>query len=218
MNNPVNTCPGTTFHQARISRLTQTPTIHPSACIVNSHIGKWSEVGGGWSILESILDDYTYASGTDGIIHYARIGRFCSLASHVVINPGNHPMNRVTQHHITYRRQQYGLGADDDTLFEMRRSAFCVIDHDVWIGHGAMVMAGVHINTGAVIGAGAVVTHDVSPYHIVVGVPAVTIRKRFSDAVAEKLMASRWWRWDHEKLQERIDDLVDIDRFIEKYC
>ena len=42
-------------------------------------------------------------------IHQCQIGKFCSIASHVRINPGNHPMQRVTQHHMTYRRIEYGF-------------------------------------------------------------------------------------------------------------
>jgi|SRR6516162_649214 len=44
--------------------------------------------------------------------------------------------------------------------------------HDVWIGHGAVILPGVSIGTGAAIGAGAVVSKEVPPFAIVVGVPA----------------------------------------------
>jgi len=193
------------------------PTIHPNAVVDRSQLGPWTEVGSGWSILESVLGDYSYAAGSDGVIHYSRIGKFCSLASHVVVNPGDHPMERVTQHHCTYRRQQYYLGRDDETIFDRRRDAACEIGHDVWIGHGAMIMAGVRIGTGTVIGAGAVVTRDVSPYCIVAGVPAKTIGRRFSEDVITRLLASRWWNWTHAQLRERMDELNRIDRFLEKY-
>jgi phosphonate metabolism protein (transferase hexapeptide repeat family) len=205
-------------HQAdQRSRLSPHYTIHPTARVEGSELGQWTEVGPGWSVLETTLGDYTYAAGCDGVIHYSRIGKFCSLASHVVINPGNHPMKRVTQHHLTYRRRQYDMGADDEAFFDGRRSAACWIGHDVWIGHGAMIMAGVKVGTGAVIGAGAVVTRDVVPYCIVAGVPAAPIGQRFSDDVAARLLASRWWNWSHDQLRDRMGDLVQIERFLEKY-
>jgi maltose O-acetyltransferase len=56
------------------------------------------------------------------------------------------------------------------------------IDDDVWIGARAVVMPGVHIGTGAIVGAGAVVTKDVPQRGIVAGVPARLVRIRGGDA------------------------------------
>jgi phosphonate metabolism protein (transferase hexapeptide repeat family) len=198
--------------------LSQTPTIDASAVVRDSIIGEWTEVGFGWSILESTIGDYSYAAGSHGVIHYSKVGKFCSFASHVVINPGDHPMDRVSQHHFTYRRSRYAIGPDDAEVFDRRRSKSCQIGHDVWIGNGAKIMAGVCIGTGAVIGAGSVVTKDVLPYQVVAGVPAQTIRFRFSNEVIEKLLDSQWWNWSHDTLQRRMDDLVDLNRFLERYC
>jgi acetyltransferase-like isoleucine patch superfamily enzyme len=56
-----------------------------------------------------------------------------------------------------------------------------VIDADAWVGHGAIILAGVRIGRGAIIAAGAVVTKDVPPYEIHGGVPARRIGTRFED-------------------------------------
>jgi acetyltransferase-like isoleucine patch superfamily enzyme len=53
-----------------------------------------------------------------------------------------------------------------------------VIEDDVWIGAGAIVLPGVTIGKGSVVAAGAVVTKDVEPDSIVAGIPAALIRKR----------------------------------------
>lgn len=190
------------------------PTIHRTSVIRDSFIGSWTDIGPNCHIVESSIGDYSYAAGDASII-YAEVGRYCSIASHVRINPGNHPMDRVTQHHMTYRRVQYGLGEVDDlAFFEWRRDHRCVVGHDVWLGHGAVIMPGVRIGTGAVVGSGAVVTKDVAPYEIVVGVPARPIRKRFSDEVIARLLASAWWEWDRETLEARFEDLLDVERFL----
>jgi acetyltransferase-like isoleucine patch superfamily enzyme len=52
------------------------------------------------------------------------------------------------------------------------------IEEDVWIGSGCKILMGVTIGKGAVVGAGSVVTKDVPPYHVVVGNPAQTIKRR----------------------------------------
>ena len=52
-----------------------------------------------------------------------------------------------------------------------------VIGDNVWIGVKATILSGVHIGDGAIIGANAVVTHDVPPYSIAVGCPAKIIRQ-----------------------------------------
>ncbi len=53
-----------------------------------------------------------------------------------------------------------------------------IIDDDAWLGFGVIVLDGVKIGKGAVIGAGAVVRHDVPDGAIAVGVPARVVRMR----------------------------------------
>lgn len=53
-----------------------------------------------------------------------------------------------------------------------------VIEDDVWIGTGAVITKGVRIARGAIIGANSVVTRDIPPYAIAVGVPAKVIKER----------------------------------------
>jgi hypothetical protein len=199
-------------------QLSEEPTIHESCRIYKSEVGAWTELMRGTTLVESTFGDYSYTAGDVSII-YTDVGKFCSIASHVRINPGNHAMWRVTQHHATYRRRQFGFDAqDDEGFFNWRRAHRCIIGHDVWIGHAATVMPGVTVGTGAVIGAGAVVTKNVAPYQIVGGVPAKPIRQRFPDDVVARLLAIAWWDWDRATLEERFTELLDLDAFLLKYA
>ncbi len=196
--------------------LSEEPLLHEGAIVVRSRIGSWTEIGRGTRIADSTIGDYTYDDGEVSIAH-ADIGRFCSIANRVRINPGNHPMTRVTQHHMTYRRVQFGLSdEDDEDFFNWRRAHPCRIGHDVWIGHGAVVLPGVTIGTGAVVGAGAVVTRDIEPFQIVVGVPARPLRMRFPPDVADTILRSAWWDWSREELEERWHDLCDLGLFLRR--
>lgn len=198
--------------------LDEKPTIQEGAVIIDSKLGSWTEIGRNSQILESEIGDYTYDDGHVSIT-YAIVGRFCSIASYVRINPGNHPFERVTQHHMTYRQKKFKLAQEDDrSFFDWRRAHLCAIGNDVWIGHAAIILPGVKIGTGASIGAGAVVSKDVDPYQVVAGVPARVIKSRFSKPVIDRLLESAWWDWDRKTLETRLDDLNDIDVFLEKYC
>jgi hypothetical protein len=195
-----------------------TPQIHPAASVRDSLIGSYTDIGANWTVIESRLGDYSYLAGSDGAVIYTDIGKFCSIASHAVINPGNHPMERVTQHHCTYRRRRYGFAAfDDERIFDWRRSHRCRIGHDVWIGAGAKIMAGVRIGTGAVVAAGAVVTREVAPYQVVAGVPARPLRMRFAPEIIDRLMAIAWWDWDRETLKQRFADFSNLEKFLAAY-
>jgi acetyltransferase-like isoleucine patch superfamily enzyme len=56
-----------------------------------------------------------------------------------------------------------------------------VIEDDVWVGYGTIILSGVHIRQGSIISAGSVVTKDVEPFSIYAGVPARKIKNRFDN-------------------------------------
>ena len=89
----------------------------------------------------------------------------------------------------------------------------------MWIGHGAVILAGVTVGNGAAIGAGAIVTKDVPPFAIVVGNAATVLRRRFSEALIAKIEQVAWWNWPAEILAERLMDFrsLSTEAFVEKY-
>ncbi len=199
-------------------QLSEKPSINPTARIRKSYLGSYTDVGPGCSLNESSMDDYSYLAGHVSAT-WTEIGKFCSIAAQTRINPGNHPTWRVTTNHSTYRRRQYGLDeVDDEEFFAWRKSNSCKIGHDVWIGHGVVVTAGTNIGIGACIGAGAVVTKDIPPYAIAVGVPAKVKKFRFDEKTIERIMSVSYWDWDRETLEEYFADLRDLDAFLEKHA
>jgi phosphonate metabolism protein (transferase hexapeptide repeat family) len=195
------------------------PTVDPTASVKAATLGTFTEVGARTKLLEVELGDYSYVVN-DSDIAYAKIGKFTSIAAMTRINPGNHPMDRASQSHFSYRASAYFDGeCDEDDFFAWRRAHQVIIGHDVWIGHAVIVLPGRRIGTGAVIGAGAVVTEDIPAYAVAVGNPARVIRQRFSDNTAAGLQQLAWWDWPHERLRAALADLraLTADQFLEKY-
>jgi acetyltransferase-like isoleucine patch superfamily enzyme len=91
-----------------------------------------------------------------------RIGNDVLIGPYVVINSGNHTYSDST---VPIRIQGHS-------------AAPITIGDDVWIGAHATILPGVTIGRGAVVAAGAVITHDVPPYAITAGVPARVIKLR----------------------------------------
>ena len=202
-----------------MKKLSPEPTIDPTAIVTASVFGRYTEVGARSRVTETTFGDYSYVV-QDAEIIYTTIGKFCSIAAHTRINPGNHPMERITQAHFTYRASAYFDGEEDDLdFFSWRRDHAVTIGHDVWIGHGAIVLAGRAIGAGAVVAGGAVVTKDVAPYTIVAGNPARPIRRRFGEAVAERIERLAWWDWEHEALRAALPDFrsLGVEDFLAKY-
>jgi acetyltransferase-like isoleucine patch superfamily enzyme len=103
------------------------------------------------------IGPYTCLSG-----NYIKIGKACRIASHLGIYASNHNF------------------ADRERKIEEQGNSYkgIVIEDDCWLGSGVRVVDGVTVGQGSVIGAGAVVTKNIPPYSIAVGVPARVISQR----------------------------------------
>lgn len=88
------------------------------------------------------------------------IGRYCSFANNIKYFGANHPMKAVSMSPFFYI-PSFGKNVKDVT----REPLF--VGHDVWIGHGVIIMRKFHyIGNGAFIVAGPVVTKDVPAYSV----------------------------------------------------
>ena len=199
--------------------LSETPQIHPSAQVTDATLGRYTEIAEGCRIAEAEIGDYSYLM-QDCHVWCAAIGKFANIAASVRLNATNHPVDRPTLHHFTYRASDYWLDAEHEAdFFAARRARKVTIGHDTWLGHGSTVLPGVTVGDGAVVGAGAVVSKDVAPYTIVAGVPARPIRERFDRGIAARYQALAWWDWDHARLRDALDDFrqLSAEAFLEKH-
>ncbi len=143
------------------------------------------------------------------------IGRYSSIGSNVVIANENHPLDRLSTSGLFYDPL---LGCVSQRMLPQR--PFLMIGHDVWIGSNASILPGCRrIGHGAVIGAGAVVTHDVEPLAIVGGNPARVIRRRLEGEIAAAWIASRWWNHAPTTLvQHGVTNLPSAPFFSDSEC
>jgi phosphonate metabolism protein (transferase hexapeptide repeat family) len=195
------------------------PRIHGSAKLREVELGRFTIISERVVMAECSLGDYSYLSRNSEAI-YATIGKFCSIAADVRINAVNHPIDRISQHNITYRPNEFFLHAKVDKEFrEWRSAARVIIGHDVWIGHGAIILPGIKIGHGAVIASGAVVTKSVEPYAIVAGVPAKRIKWRFPKSIRTRIIKLAWWDWSHDALAKAVDDMrvLSVEAFLAKW-
>ena len=195
------------------------PVVHPSAVLRNARLGRFTEIKERVAFSDAELGDYSYVERQAEVI-YAKIGKFCCIAANTRINALEHPLERVSQHKMTYRANEYFLGAKLDGEFREKRQGKTVeTGHDAWIGHGAIIKPGVKIGHGAVVAAGAIVTHDVEPYAIVAGVPAKFMRWRFEPKISARIIGLAWWDWEHDRLAGVIEDMrvLSAEAFLEKY-
>lgn len=106
----------------------------------------------------TFLGEYVCIYGHGGV----EIGKNTLIAMHTCIVSSNH----------TIQNKDTLIRSQGDILLPVR------IGDDVWIGAGCRILGGVTIGDGCVVGAGTVVTKDLPPYSISVGVPSKVIKYR----------------------------------------
>lgn len=123
------------------------------------------------------------------IIRYGqnvKIGDNCLINHNNLLQPGKGPNGRITIGNyvhtgvnVMFLAFNHGFYTTEIPTKEQDYiDAPIVVEDDVWIGGGSIILSGVTIGKGAIIAAGAVVNKDVPQYAIVGGVPARVIKYR----------------------------------------
>ena len=142
------------------------------------------------------------------------VGAYCSISDQArILGGGEHAITRASTFPLKARlfdpAKRTGADAVD--------TGPTVIGNDVYIGVGAIVLSGVTIGDGAVVGAGAVVTKSVPAYAVVAGNPARIVRYRFESKTRDRLLALRWWDWDHKDVEAALPWFYrDIESFLDE--
>ena len=161
-------------------------TVYLKSVVKNSNI-----IVGDFTMYNDFVKDPRQFEKNNVLYHYPinhdklAIGKFCSIACGA----------------------KFSFTSANHTQASLSTYPFPIIGNDVWIGYEAVILSGVTIGDGAIIGTHAVVTKDVPPYTIVGGVPAKTIRKRFSDDTISALLNIKWWDWPEERIRHHISDI-----------
>lgn len=166
---------------------------------------------GDFTMYNDFVNDPTLFENNNVLYHYPinhdklQIGKFCSIAcgAKFLFNSANHTLSSLSTYPFPLFFEEWGLEKKDITNAWDNKGDI-VIGNDVWIGYEAVILAGVTIGDGAIIGTRAVVTKDVPPYTIVGGVPAKSIKKRFSEETISALLEIQWWNWSEERIARNI--------------
>ena len=205
--------------------------LYKSTRIIKSRIDANCSIGDNTSVLKSSISESVIINrncaidrgivgfgsylNQNTIVKNAEIGKFCCISWNVTIYGESKHNYRTPSMYTSYHWNRiFHSEIDKKSSQEPQSLSKTIIGNDVWIGNGAILINGIHVGDGAVIGAGAVVTKDVEPYTVVVGVPARSIKKRFDKDTIRRLLCIKWWDWPKDMIGEnesllRIEDLTE---------
>lgn len=178
----------------------------------NVLIAEHTKIAFPYYLKDIVLGEYSYIAKNCNIAN-TEIGKFCSIGPNFCCGLGVHPTNGISTSPMFYSMaKQNGITLSFDNKIEESKKT--IIENDVFIGANVTLLDGVKIGNGAIIGAGAVVTKDIPPYSIAVGVPAIVLKYRFTQVQMDNLQNIEWWNSDEQSLKNIVKYFFEVDKFI----
>lgn len=204
------------FYNCRVrdSSVGELASIGDDSIIIESDIADSVEIGRRNIIRQATIGRATY-TGSNCNISHANVGSYCAISWNVSIGGADHNYQKLAltpKFRITHDPEDARVPYPESWSME------CRIGNDVWLASGVCVLRGVSIGDGCVIGANSVVTRDIPPYSIAVGVPARVIRRRFSPSTIAFLEKNCWWCLSSSVLKAHADlfDLTDEAEIVQR--
>lgn len=181
--------------------------------IAGSQIDRTASVRSKARIYKSSLGRYSYVA-RGALLQNVNVGNFCSISEGCNIGMPSHPTDFISTSPVFLSGNNYLRTHFAKIPYE--NCPKTIIGNDVWIGAHAQIKSGITVSDGAIIAAGAVVTHDVPPYAIVGGVPARIIKYRFSEETISELSAVKWWNWTDGQIAKMGENFKAFDTFTDR--
>lgn len=166
---------------------------------LHSYIGRDVKLQGQVTIgnFSSLSDGLTEINAEKSKI---TIGNYCSIGRNFFPRTSSHFTEALSSSALLLER----IAPNKETFITHGEIN---IGNDVWIGANVTILGCIKVGNGAIIGAGAIVTKDIEPYSINVGIPSKKIGYRFSQELRTLLNSSKWWDLTPEKLIA-VDNLI----------
>lgn len=177
---------------------------------LNKH--NYTKIGDYTDISKITVGNYTYgtinARFFDNPDEELIIGSYCSIAGRVeFLCGGEHNYKKI----LSYPIERNFLGAS----YEAFAKGKIIIEDDVWIGQGTLILSGVKIGQGAIVAAGSIISKDVPPYAITDG--KRIIKYRFSEEIINELISIDFRKISKETItqyQDLFNKEVTVDDVI----
>ena len=182
--------------------------------IKKTKISSYAKICNNAYLYNVTVDKYSYI-GSNSIVNYAKIGKYCSISDNVNIGRGTHSTITISTSPVFFANKN--LLNKNYTRKKYNPYKLTIIKNDVWIGSNVFIKSGLIVGNGAIIGSGSIVTKNVPDYQIWAGNPAKFIKNKFNKKKISKLLKIKWWDWEEDKIKKYSNLFNNPKEFFDKF-